>query len=309
MSDSSPARRAVARLWNAPNLLVTLVALAWAGNALVGRAARDLIPPLTLAFVRWAGALLLLAPFAWPHLKRDAAALRAKAGIVVVLGLLGVATFNALLYTGVHYTTATNAVLIQAGIPPLIVVFAFLIFRDRVSWRQLAAVALSAAGVVTIVCQGSLQVLLQMKFNFGDALILIAVLAWSIYTVLLRLRPAVNPLSFLACTFSIGVLTMGPASAFELSHGHHIVWNTESLGAFAYVAVVPSLLAYMFYNRAVDLVGAARASQAINLMPLFGAVLAVLLLGEPLAPFDLIGGVLILAGVIGFAMARPRATG
>jgi drug/metabolite transporter (DMT)-like permease len=295
-----------ARLWNTPYLLVTLVALAWAGNALVGRAARDLVPPFTLAFVRWAGALTLVAPFAWPHLKRDAAALRAKAGIVIVLGLLGVATFNALLYTGLHYTTATNGVLIQAAIPPLIVAFAFLLFRETVGWRQLAAVAISASGVVIIVCQGSVDVLLKLRFNHGDGLILIAVLAWAIYTVLLRLRPAVNPLSFMACVFAIGVAAMGPASHFELTHGHRIIWSIASLGAFAYVSVVPSLLAYLFYTRAVDLVGPARASQAINLMPAFGAVLAVILLHEPLAAYDLIGGVLIVSGVIGFAVVPAK---
>ena len=304
MTEKTPAR-SLSRLWSAPYLLLTIVTLAWAGNALVGRAARELIPPLTLAFVRWSGALLILAPFAWPKLKADWPALKAKAGIIVLLGLLGVTMFNALLYTGVHYTTATNALLMQAAIPPATVLVAYLLYRETVSWPQLAAVALSAAGVIVIVAQGSLDVLLGLKLNPGDALILIAVAGWAFYTVLLRRRPSVHPLSFLAASFAVGVVTMAPASAFELAHGHRVTWGAPVLGALIYVAVFPSLIAYSLFTRSVDLIGASPAGQFINLMPLFGAGLAVLLLGEPLAPYHFLGGLLIVAGVAGFAAIKP----
>ena len=303
MADPAPRPSLAARLWASPYLLLTLVALFWAGNAVVGRAARDLVPPFTLALARWSGALLLLAPFAWRTVLSDAARLKGHWRIVLLLGLLGVAAFNALLYSGLHYTTATNSLLIQAAIPPLIAAFAFALFRDLTNRLQIAAIALSMTGVVIVVCQGDPNVLLHLKIGLGDALILIAAAAWALYTVLLRKRPAVHPLSFLACTFAIAVAAMAPLAVLEAFQGRAVVWGAPTLGAIAYVAVFPSLVAYLLYTRGVDLIGPARAGQFVNLLPLFGAVLSVLLLGEPLHGYHLLGGLFIVGGIAGFAAA------
>jgi drug/metabolite transporter (DMT)-like permease len=291
------------RLWRSPYLLLTLVALFWAGNAVVGRAARDLVPPFTLAFARWSGALIVLTPFAWRAVAADLSVLGRRWKIVLLLGLLGVAAFNALLYSGVHYTTATNALLIQASIPPMIAAFALLLFGDRASPAQVGAMLLSATGVIIVVCQGDPKILLHLKIGIGDGLILTASAAWALYTVLLRRRPAVHALSFLAVTFAIGVAAMLPLAAMEWMHGRAVVWGAGALGAMAYVAVFPSLIAYLLYTRGVDLIGPARAGQFVNLLPLFGAALSVLLLGEPLRAHHLIGGLFIIAGVAGFAAA------
>ncbi len=292
-----------ARLWASPYLLLTVVALLWAGNAVVGRAARDLVPPFTLALIRWSGALSLIAPFAWRGLAADWPRLRGHWPIMLGLGLLGVAAFNALLYSGVHDTTATNAVLIQASIPPLIALVALALFRQTTSAAQLGAMLLSLTGVLIVVCRGDLHVLRHLRIGFGDGLILAASVSWAFYSVLLRKRPAVHPLSFLAVTFAIGVAAMAPLSLLELAQGRTVLWGGPALGAMIYVAVFPSVVAYLLYTRGVDLVGAARAGQFINLMPLFGAALAVLLLGEPLRAFHLIGGGFIVAGIAAFAVA------
>lgn len=292
-----------ARLWSAPYLLLTVVALLWAGNTVVGRAARDLIPPFTLALIRWSGALAVLAPFARASLAGDMPMVRRHWRITLLLGLLGVAAFNALLYSGLHFTTATNATLIQAAIPPLIALFGFVLFRQTTSAPQLGAMLLSMTGVLVVVCRGDAAVLLHLKIGLGDGLILTAAASWAFYTILLRKRPPLQPLSFLVCTFAIGVAAMAPLSAMEFMSGRQIVWGAPVLGAMAYVAVFPSVVAYLLYTRGVDLAGAARAGQFINLMPLFGAALAVLLLGEPLRAFHLIGGAFIVVGVAAFAMA------
>jgi drug/metabolite transporter (DMT)-like permease len=292
-----------ARFWNSPYLLLTLVALFWAGNAVAGRAVRDVVPPLTLALVRWSGALALVAPFARRPLIADFPVIRTHWRVVLLLGLLGIAAFNALLYSGVHFTTATNALLIQAAIPPLIAAFGFTLFGDRTGAGQVGAMLLSLAGVIIVVCAGDPRILLHLKIGLGDGLILGASAVWALYTVLLRKRPAVHPLSFLAVTFAIGVIAMAPLAVLEWDLGRVVVWGPTALGAMAYVAVFPSLAAYLLYTRGVDLIGAARAGQFVNLMPLFGAVLAVLLLGEPLRGFHLLGGGLIVAGIAAFAMA------
>ena len=304
MTPDAPSPPTLAqKAWRSPYLLLTLLALFWAGNAVVGRAARDLVPPFTLALARWSGALILLAPFARRPLAADRAVLMRHWPVVLLLGLLGIAVFNALLYSGVHYTTATNALLIQAAIPPIILALALALFGDRASLPQIGAVLLSMTGVLIVVCRGDPNVLRHLNIGLGDGLILLASLAWALYTVLLRKRPAVHPLSFLAVTFAIGVAAMLPLAAMEWAGGRTAVWGAEALGAMAYVAVFPSLIAYLLYTRGVDLVGSARAGQFVNLLPLFGAGLSVLLLGEALHLYHLVGGLFIVAGIVGFAVA------
>lgn len=302
--DRRPSRPAASRLWGAAYLLLTIVALLWAGNAIVGRAARDVVPPFTLAFGRWAGALVLMAPFAWPRLRADWPVLKRHWRATLLLGLIGVGAFNALLYSGLQYTTATNGVLVQALGPPLILLLAFLLFGERTGPVRIGAALVSAAGVGIIVLHGDLAALLALDLGKGDALVLLGVVCWSLYTLLLRWRPPVHPLAFLAATFLIGALAMLPLSVAEHIGGRAVHWGGTAFGAFLYVATLPSLVAYLLYNRGVELIGAPRAGQFLNLMPLFGAGLAVLLLGEPFGRHHLIGVGLILIGIIGFSRGR-----
>lgn len=300
---SEPARAARRRQLALMGLVVVI--LLWSGNAIVGRAVRDEIPPLFLALVRWAGALAILLPFAGRHLMRDAAKLLSSWKIVLLLGLTGVASFNALIYTGLHYTTASNSMLLQAAIPPLVLLADRVLFGVRPRAAQLAGVAAALAGVIVIVCQGSLGRLLDLHLGVGDLYILIAVVAWALYTSLLRLRPDVHPLSFLAATFAIAALAMLPAAATESARIATMRWTPGVVGGCLYVAIFPSLIAYLLYNRAVAEVGPAIAGQAISLLPLFGAGLAALLLSEPLHGYHATGMALIALGLgIGWLALR-----
>lgn len=284
---------------------LVVVIMLWSGNAIVGRAVRDDIPPLFLALVRWTGALALLLPFAARHVIRDRAKLLANWRIVLLLGLTGVASFNALIYTGLNYTTASNSMLLQAAIPPLVLLADRLIFGVRSGGAQIAGVLAAITGVVVIVCQGSLTALLNLHFGIGDVYILIAVVLWALYTSLLRLRPDVHPLSFLAVTFAIAALAMAPLAATEGERIAAMRWTPGVIGGCLYVAIFPSLIAYLLYNRAVAEVGPAVAGQAISLMPLFGAGLAALLLAEPLHGYHGAGMALIALGlVVGWLAAR-----
>lgn len=286
--------------------VLALVMLLWSGNAIVGRAVRDEVPPLTLAFVRWAGALLVVLPFAWRHVCADRAALWRHWKVVLLLGAIGVACFNGLLYAGLRHTTATNALLLQAAIPALVLVFDRTIFGLRSTSRHGVGVILSSLGVLAIITQGVPEALLHLHFGKGELLILAAVVAWSLYTSLLKLRPAIHPLSFLVATFAIAAVAMAPLAAREWWSGEVLVWSPLSFGAMAYVALLPSVVAYGLYNAAVAEVGAARAGQAITLMPLFGALLAALLLDEALLGFHFLGMALILAGIVVSATAGRK---
>ncbi|SRR5690554_2655271 len=287
--------------------LLGLVMLLWAGNSIIARAVRDDVGPFTLAFVRWAGASLALAPFAIQPLRRDWPAIRAHWRPILLLGLLGIAAFNALLYSGLQYTTATNALLLQAAIPAMVMLLDRLFFGVRAGLWPSLGVAASIFGVLVIVFEADAANALRLRFGLGDGLILTSVLVWALYTVLLRLRPPVSAVSFIAATFLIGVVAMAPLAAMEWHMGRTIRWSPQLGAAFFYVALLPSLLSYFIYNHATGIVGAARAGQAITLMPLFGAFLAAALLGEPLYGFHFTGMALILAGIVVAALA-PRQT-
>lgn len=288
----------LAALWSRAYPLLSVTALFWAGNSIVGRAARDLVPPAALSFWRWSFAFLLLLPLAWPHLRRDWPVLRANRAIVALLGALAIGSFNILLYTGLQSTTALNSMLIQSALPALVLVVGAVVMGDRTSVRQIAGVLISLAGVFAIIGRGDPAMLWGLRLNIGDAIIGVAVLLWALYSVLLRRRPAVHPLSFLAASMVVGIAVIAPVYAHELWSGRLIVPAAGSVLAIAYVAIFPSFLAYLFFNRAVELIGSAATGQYMNVMPLMGAGLAMLFLGETLHLFHVAGLALIVAGIL-----------
>lgn len=285
-------------------MLLAIVMLLWAGNSIVGRAVRDEVPPFTLALVRWTGAFLLALPFAWRHLVADRPALLAAWRPLLLLGLTGVASFNALLYSGLRLTTASNALLVQAAIPAMVLALNWAIFRIRAGPLQIMGVLASTAGVIYIVARGLPMALLHGGFNSGDLLILCAVVCWALYTSLLRLRPDCHPWSFLIVTFAIALIAMAFLALTEAAEIAAMTISWRVVGAFAYVSVLPSLVAYGLYNAAVRDLGAGRAGQTISLMPLFGSLLAAALLGEALHGYHLVGMALILSGIVAAAFSR-----
>lgn len=283
---------------------LALVMVLWAGNSIVGRAVRFDVEPMTLAFVRWAGASLILLPFAFRPLRRDWPAIVKAWKPILLLGLLGVGAFNALLYSGLRYTTATNGLLLQAAIPAAVVLFDRVFFGVRSPLLQDLGVVGSILGVAVIVFEGDPAMALRLHFGFGDVLVLVAVVVWSLYTVLLRLRPAISPTSFVAVTFLIGALAMAPFFAYDVMSGEHVTFTPKVIGAFAYVAVLPSIVSYFIFNAATETVGPARAGIAITLMPIFGAFLSAALLGEKLHAYHFAGMGLILLGIALSLVAR-----
>ncbi|WP_309090595.1 DMT family transporter [Phenylobacterium sp.] len=284
-----------------------MTVLFWAGNSIAGRALAGVVPPLALSFWRWVFALALVTPLAWPHLKRDASLLLRRWRMVVALALMGVASFGVLLYYGLETTTALNSVVVQAGIPPLVMLFGWMALRDRVSRWQMAGMVLSLVGVLAVVTHGRPWDLLHLGLNAGDGLILIGVVLYAVYSLILRRRPDVHPLSLLWATFLVSIVALAPPYAVELASGRHTVLSLEALLGIAYVAAFPSFLSYLFFNRGVELVGAARASQYLHLQPIFGAVLAVLMLGEAFHAYHAAGMVLILAGIGVSSVRQARA--
>jgi drug/metabolite transporter (DMT)-like permease len=281
-----------------PYLLLVLATLFWSGNFVLGRAVTARIPPVGMAFWRWALALCVLLPFSWPHLRSQWPAIRGSWKVVLPLGVLGIGSFNTLVYIGLHETTATNAILLNSACPAFIVAISFALRSQTATPRQLAGIAVSLTGVGTIVCRGSLGNLLSLSFNRGDAWVIAAVLCWAFYTILLKKRPAgVHPLALLCALMGIGVACLAPLYAWETARGLRVSPDAATAGALLYLALLASLAAYVFWNQAVEELGANRAGAFLHLMPAFGSLLAVLLLGEAFRYFHAAGIALILAGV------------
>jgi len=277
-------------------LLVVAVTF-WAGNFLVGRAIRGDVPPVTLAFGRWVGASLLLAPFALRGAWRAREALWAGRWSVVTLSALGVAAFNTLLYVGLQTTTALNAFLLQAGIPVLIVVLGAVAFREALPAVRVAGLAVSLLGAAWVILEGDVGRLAALQVARGDLWVLAAVVSYAGYSVLLRRRPDVPGVPFAFTTFVVGSLLLAPFWLVE-ARVRPFEPGPEALAALAYVTVFPSIVSYLAFNRGVALLGSARAGPYLHLLPVLGSVGAVLLLGERFAPYHAVGVALVAVGIV-----------
>jgi drug/metabolite transporter (DMT)-like permease len=281
-----------------PSLLLSGAALLWAGNFVLGRAMRGHIPPIGLAFWRWALALAVLLLLFGRRLAAQRTPLLARWKLVVLLGILGVGNFNLFVYLGLQQTTATNALLLNAAAPAFIVVLSFLSGLGRPTGRLLLGVALSLLGVAAILSQGRASTLLELRLNPGDLWVLAAVLSWSLYTVLLSRRPSgVEPMVLLTALVLVGTAWIAPFYAWEIARGLRVTFDLVTAGSVLYVGVFASLVAYASWNAGVAQAGASRAGVFLNLMPAFGTLLAVALLGEPFRLFQAVGIGLIVAGV------------
>lgn len=285
--------------------MLSTAALLWAGNFIVGRAVHAEVPPIGLAFWRWFGGLLVVLPFAGRHVVRDWPVIRRHWLYVTFMAAIGIAAFNTLVYLGLHFTTAINGLLLQSMMPVLIVLFSFLLFGERVAPLQAFGVLVSLAGVTAIVMRGDLAVLRELTLNRGDALVFLAVASYALYSAFLRKRPAMHPLSFVVATFAIGAALLLPLYLWESLSGNPMRATGVTFAAVGYVAVFPSVVAYICFNQGIAAVGANRGGIFFHLIPVFGSLLATLFLGETIQPFHLIGFVLILAGLY-LATRAPR---
>jgi drug/metabolite transporter (DMT)-like permease len=292
-----------------PFALLTLVALFWAGNVVLGRAVPGRIPPVTLNSLRWAIALAVVLPFAWPQLAGMARIVRAHMVQLAMLAIPCVAIYNSLLYAGARTTTATNAGVIVGMMPIMIVVFAGLLGQERVTWRRAAGLAVSFAGVVCVICKGHLDFIRDLSCTPGNLMILGAATAWGIYTALLRrFALPLGSFALLALLSAIGLAVSLPFCAWEFMAGARVEWSIGTAAAVLYVGVFPSVIALVLWNRAVAEVGAGTAGLFTNLIPVFSLLLAVVLLGETVERFQLIGMGLIFAGIRLATMRAPASS-
>lgn len=283
--------------WDSPILLLALTALIWAGHSLVSRMAVGQIAPMTLTAARWGVALGPIIFAARHELRRDIEAMRKRWLYVMMMGALGFTAFNALFYVAGHHTGALNISIIQGVIPAFVLVGARLGLGEKVTRMQAIGAFATMLGVVAIASQGQWSRLAGLGFNSGDVLVLIACVFYAGYTLGLRERPRVSGLGLLAGMAFAALLTSVPPLAFEIADGGFIWPTGKALALILYASLGVAFASQIFYMRGVELIGPGRAGVFVNLVPVFGALMAVLLLGEPFAAYHVAALGLVVGGI------------
>ncbi len=284
-----------------PSTTALLIAppLFWAGNAVIARALVGDFPPLALSFWRWALAFVVLAPFAARALWRHRAVIRAHFPLLAWTSLLGVGCYNSLQYLALQTSTAVNTTLIGAAGPAATLLIGAAFFSSTIARRQWIGAAVSLAGVVWVIARGEPANLLRLQFAIGDLIMLVAGLAWSVYTWLLRTqRPPLPLTAFLAVQTGLGALMIFPFYLLEWAITQQVPEPTATnFAALVYVVLLPSLAAYYCWDRGVERAGAILPMYFVNLTPVFAACLSWAWLADPIGVYHLVGGALILAGI------------
>jgi drug/metabolite transporter (DMT)-like permease len=311
MSASDPTSGATTAsgnwLANQPYLLLCITALCWAGNAIVGRLAAGHIPPVTLSFLRWSLAFLIILPFAWKHLRQDWPAIRARLGTMIVLSVTGIGAFNTLQYWALEHTQALNTLLLQSAGPLFVAIWSLILLGVRLTLAQAGGIVLSLTGVLVILLHGDLTALTSIEFNKGDVIFTAALVIFGFYSVLTLRRPKIHGLSFVGFTFGCGAACLIPLLIWELLTRPVMALDATNLLSLFYVAVFPSTVAYLCFNRGVHLIGANRAAPFFHLVPVFGSAMAIAFLGERPQAFHIIGFALVLTGVFVASRRQARA--
>lgn len=278
-------------------LFLLTTTLLWGGNSVGGKLAVDHISPMTLVFLRWVLAVLIMLPIGWRTLREDWPIVRKHWLVLAALGAGGFTFFNAIFYTALNYTTAINVSIEQAAMPILIIVANFMFFRLRVNWAQTVGVVLTIAGVILTACHGDPRRLLTLELNFGDAIMLVAVILYSGYSVGLRLKPSMRWQSLMLALSIAALVTSLPFFLWEIVAGKAIVPDARGWAVTLYTAIGASVVSQILYIRSNELIGANRAGLFINLVPIFGTLLSLLIVGETFHLYQALALVLVLGGI------------
>ena len=278
-------------------LILFVVMLMWAANIIAGRLAVGQISPMTLVSLRWLIVSAIMAVTQRRTLRADFVRLKASWLLLILGGALGFTGFNALFYVGAHYTSGVNIAIIQGAVPVFTMLGALLVFRARFSPLQIAGLVLTLAGVGIVATKGDLASLSSLRFNIGDVDILLACLFYAAYTLALRGRPNVSALGLFAVMAGVAFATSLPLLAWDVLYGDFFWPTPKGLVILLYVALFPSLISQIFFIRGVELIGPARAGLFVNLIPVLGAIMSIVFLGEAFALYHILALGLVLAGI------------
>ncbi|KAA2236687.1 DMT family transporter [Salinarimonas soli] len=283
--------------WSQPYLLLTLTALMWGGNAVAGRLAVGEVSPMALTALRWLIAVAVLAVVARRDLVEAWPVLRPRWASLALFGTMGFTAFNALFYVAAHHTAAVNLGIIQGAIPVVVLLGALVAFRTPIRGVQVLGVMLTLVGVAVVAARGDPRVLATLAVNAGDLYMLLASVLYALYTLALRNRPPVSGLALFAAMALAACLSSLPLVAYEAWSGAFHWPTPKGWLILVYIGLFPSLLSQILFIRGVELIGPGRAGLFVNLVPVFAAILAVGILGEPFRWYHGLALTLVLGGI------------
>nr|WP_153435986.1 DMT family transporter [Sinorhizobium saheli] len=285
---------------------LSITTLFWGGNSVAGKMAVGHVSPMMLTTLRWLVAITVILALMTPQIRRDWDKIRRHWLQLIAYGAIGFTLFNAFLYSAVKYTSAINAVILQAGIPMLIFIFNFALFRMKASLAQVVGFTVTLTGVLLTAAHGDVASLMRLRFNFGDVLMILACIVYAAYTVALRWKPNMHWQSFIAAPAFGALLSAIPLLGWEVASGSALAPDATGWAIILYAAIFPSLMSQVLYVRGVEMIGANRAGLFINAIPVFGTLLSVLLVGEAFQPFHLVALALVLGGIAIAERGRPK---
>ena len=278
-------------------ILLLLTTLFWGGNSIAGKLAVGHVSPMVLTTLRWTLATAVVLAIALPQFRSDWPVVRRNLLLLFALGTAGFTMFNLALYSALMFTSAINVSIEQAGMPMLIFVANFVLYRMRVAMGQIVGFTMSLVGVVLTASHGDLSRLAELDLNSGDAIMLIALVVYAGYTVALRYKPAIHWKSLMLALCIAALISSLPFAAWEIATDRAIWPDARGWGVVAYTAILPSILSQAFYIRGVELIGANRAGLFINLVPIFGTLLSIMILGEDFHLYHAAALAMVLGGI------------
>ena len=280
-------------------LLLTLSALFWAGNFIVGKFATLFeIPPLTLNVLRWLSVWLILMPFTYKEILNNLPQIKKKWFVIGFMGLITISTFNSVVYFALNHTQVINAVLVLAAIPAATIVFSSFMNIEKTNIFQLIGLMLSIIGIGSIISNGNFQKIISLNFNKGDVWMLVCVITWSLYSTLLKKNKfKFSQFTLIQLMVSAGLLFLIPQMFYEKYIGLELNFNKAFFLILFYVVVFPAIAAYYCWQKGVEIIGPNRASMFIQLMPLFSAVMAIIIFKEKFELYHFVGAVFIVSGI------------
>lgn len=277
-------------------LVATLI---WSTNFVLARGVHELVPPVTLAFLRWTVAVVALSPFAIGALKRERTLVRTNLAYLIICGILSVTLYNTLIYIAAHTTVTVNMAVINESTPLFIILFAWWLLGEKLTRLKTIGVATTTFGVLLLISNGDINNLLKLSFRLGDLWVLVAAMLFGLYSILIKKRPGeMSLVTFIFSTFLCGWIFLIPLFCWETVVTEPVIYSSRLIGIIIYLGIFTSIIAYIAWTRAVQLIGPARSALIYYLLPVFSGIEAILFLDEPLKVIHVISFLLIIGGVI-----------
>ena len=284
---------------NLAYLILILTTIFWSGNFIVGKAASTYeIPPFSLNFYRWFFAGLILLPFTFKELIKKKKYIFDNIGFFTLLGITSITIFNSIVYYSLYYTQVISGILMISTIPVWIIFISSILNIERTNIFQIIGVVFSLTGVIFIITKADLEIIRNLNFNKGDLSMVVAMFSWAVYSALLKSKKyEISQFSLLQVVIITGLIFLTPIYLIEMYLGNVIVIGIPFVLTLTYVVFFPGLASFIFWIKGISLIGANRAGVFLHLMPIFGAIMAMVIFKEKFMYYHILGAIFIIAGI------------